>query len=271
MKLRQKIIIILVTASLAVFGCSDDDCATCPEGKQEASMFAIASLGDAQIQLMGYIFSIDGTEPALDSVTLGGWPVEIVYTYSYFIGNSLRLNRDAGSYRTGDSIELKIYTPKGLCSSKIRLLDVHWDEPTILNHAVEYPYDTVGIGEDIVVNWAASPTADWFAVNVVYECDSSGVHLERSDFHALTEPPFTISGSDLPYNGYVEMNVMAMTGAAPTTVGGNVTGVTIKGTFNSYAFSEQFKVYVGNGNAGISPAPESSPLSTEDILKLLIE
>jgi hypothetical protein len=270
MKFRLVYLMIAVSLVLIAVSCSEDDpvAPTAPATIQKALALGMILLNDGDLEMQTMINSLDGGKPAVDSVLVGGHVAELDDGFMFLSSVVAHIERDAGSYTPGDSIDIRFYAPTGSGTSAVRLLDRDWDKPEIISYATSYPYDTIAIAEEIAMSWEQSPNADWYGVNVSYEYDSSGVYREWREFSVVDAPPFTVPGTRLSYNGRCYISVLAVTGPRPDHVGGNISGGVFAGFMNSYA-PDYCNIYIGTGVTGGSPATPSEALDDLELMKLI--
>ncbi|MCD6249252.1 MAG: hypothetical protein J7J98_02815 [candidate division Zixibacteria bacterium] len=263
-------ILVAMTFCLAlilVVGCSDDDeCPTCPAFVQKLIVYGQTTVDGSDLYLYTYVFDVDGDVPEVDSVKIDGNLCQTQTAYEavpIFVAGH---EGPAGSLASGDNVSITIYAPTGSGTATVKLLDDDNDAPVGFNHPTDSPYDTVAIGDSIVVSWSPVANADWYGVYRSYSYDSSGTHAYWSEQTWQTTTSITVPASSVSYNGYYYFSVMPSTGPRPDQAG-NVSGSVVKGTINSMS-DESLNVYVGTGDAYPGPTVSQEDDPGPDYLKL---
>ena len=269
MKRHIVVALTLALALILVAGCSDDDeCPTCPPvAVQNYILYGYTGLDQngTELDLYTYIFGVDGSVPVVDSIKIADGLCELRTMYDAVSICAGRYEGPAGTLSSGDNVTVTAYTPSGVGSATVALLDDDADTPIGFNHPVESPYDTVAIGEAITVSWSPVANADWYGVYYGYSYDSSGVHDNWNEWSAQTTTSISIPVSQVLYNGYFRFNITPMTGPRPDQTG-NVSGGTMRGTVNSSSY-EYLRIYVGTGDA--YPSSPEPPDVEPDVLEML--
>ncbi len=246
--------ISLVVIALLIFaGCSDDDdCTTCPEMTQRAIMMGWMDLDEGYLGFWGYIVGVTGAIPDVDSVRVDGNLAEMETGYGeggvgiWVQWEESGYDKSGAEYVSGDTVYVEIFTPYGKCECREKVLDDYYDDPVVLDWAVNYPYDTVAINTAITVEWEPIEHADWYGVELEYDYYTGGVYDERITVFYTTNESFTIAASDVEYDGRYYIRIRPCTGPYPDADNGNIIGGVIEGSIGSSTY-ESFRIYVGTG------------------------
>lgn len=267
--------LIVVLFVLALSGCSDDtDCPTCPQFTQEGIALFYAYVYDNELNCFGMMYGLDGNFISLDSVIVDTFKMEIEQSFGEgmatycsledggFMGASKSPIDFSSAAASGDTVDLKIYTPNGVTESSVAVLDDQNDIPVIYNWPVDYPYDTVAQSTEITVAWAPVANAEYYAVDWRFYHNHDGVPQNLDTTIAVsTDTSFVIPASLLGYDGRIYIDVYAINGP-DLTDSGNLTGGVLKGRFNSIT-GEYFRIYIGTGD----PYPPTTiDLSEKEII-----
>ena len=148
---------------------------------------------------------------------------------------------------SGDTVDLKIYTPNGVTEGSVVVLDDQNDDPVIYDWLVDFPYDTVAQSTEITVAWAPVANAEYYAIDWRFYHNHDGVAQNIDTTYTVsTDTSFTVPASLLGYDGRLYIDVYAISGP-DFTDNGNLTGGVIKGRFNSIA-NGYFRIYIGTGD-----------------------
>ncbi len=256
--MKRLILTVMATVlvTLIVTGCGDDDeCPTCPTFAQLGTILARAAVAGGEIEFGGLLIGIDNKMLTLDSITFDGYQVDISPLAEGFMGYGFETwyPDELNDYQSGDTADIRIYTPHGVCTCAPVLLDVTADVPVILDWNLGYPNcDTVDIATEITVEWHTVENADWYIFYTNYIYDSLGITEAESDyFVGTTDTTITRPGSAIPYNGRLFVSVVAMTGPILDAMGGNVSCDIIGGSIHSMVMHGGFYIAIGTG--GFSP------------------
>ncbi len=276
--MKRLILIALAAILVAVIvaGCGEDDeCPTCPTSSQLGTMLGQVVIDEGQIEMYGQVVGLDNKMLPLDSVTFDGYQVEVDAIgegwLAYWIGTSQP--DELTGYQSGDTADIRIYTPYGACTCAPVLLDEDQDIPAVEQWGLNYPnYDTVDVQTEITVTWHPVENADWYLFLTGYEYDSLGLTEAESEyFMGTTDTTITRPGSAIPYDGRLYVAVAAVTGPTLDATTGNIQCSIIGGSIHSLTH-ESFTIYVGTGEsnpgsrAGRDPSEE---LILEDMLRKL--
>ncbi|MCP4570035.1 MAG: hypothetical protein GY841_20840 [FCB group bacterium] len=263
---------ILVAASMAFIGCSDDeDCPTCVTTAQKAVMFGGGQLDDGELEFYCYLIGIDGLIPDIDSVKVDGQKADMESGYGEGGGMVwAEYEGPAGGLDSGDDITVVVYTPTGTSSVTFTLLEDEVDDAQAIGWEMDYPYDTVALDQSIEITWNSIPNADWYFFDYDYSFDSAGTNVYRGNKEIyMTDTTFTIPASETGYNGYYYIDITAVAGPSPDASTGNVTGDVVKGMVISTCYNS-FQIYLGTGDAwpvAAAPNPmENDKLRAVEVL-----
>lgn len=266
-----------ILVALIVTGCGDDDeCPACPTLAQLGTMVARAWVAEGEIEMGGELVGLDNKMLPLDSITFDGCQLEIaplaeglfVYWFEAWHPDELT------GYQSGDTADIRIYTPHGVCTCAPVLLDKNEDVPVVLDWSLNYPdCDTVAVETEITVTWHPVENADWYLFYTIYFYDSLGITEAESEyFIGTTDTTITRPGSAIPYNGLLYVTAVAMTGPILDATSGNVSCDIVGGSVHSMAVHEGFYIAVGTGDpnpgslAGHDPSEE---LTLNEVLQKL--
>ncbi len=252
--------LILTLTVLALSGCSDDtDCPTCPQFTQEGLAMFYANLYSNELSSFGILYGIDGKFVDVDSVKIDTFKMDIeqyfgegMATYCSLGGgykaSSNSIDKISSiTYSSGDTVELKIYTPSGMSQASVVILDDPNDSPVIYDWGVDYStYDTVAQSTEISVAWAPISNADYYVVDWRFDHNHDGVRQDLDTTFSVTDTSFVVPDSLLGYDGRLYIYVYAINGP-DLNDNGNLTGGVIKGRFNSIT-DEYFRIYIGTGD-----------------------
>ena len=264
---------LMIVAMLLAPGCGDgDDCPACPTDVDTVTLTEtvndtvtindtvaidtrkIIITGEAytdsgDVRFWCEINNPDGRMPQLDSLTLGGVKAEnLIPNYN---GGAISLYTqdeipEMGT-SSGDLLEIIAYTPFGNGTCPLTVLDIWDDSCEFIAWEPEWPYDTVALSEEIVIDWYPKANADWYAYRLFHYYDSSGSRFSATEYWTF-DTTLTIASENNGYNGYWEIYLFAVSGPTPDDVGGNFTGCdAINGRFLSLVESE-ITIFVGNGD-----------------------
>ena len=265
--------VLLLIALVGVFGCGDDECPTCPQSTQKASVWGRAYINYGELYSFGIISGIDGRIPEVDSVMFNGQS-GMMWAGVADLGRGVftTYSEDPTQHSSGDSLNITFYLPTGTGTCYVKLLDLQTDVPVVMSHLTHSPYDTIPLDQPTTIIWQKVANADWYALEWIYEYDSLGSYASSRFQSFQTDTSFTIPADGLSYNGELEVTVYAMTGPRTDVSEGNVSGSVIKGIISSSA-SDWLRIFVGTGVIpGSAPRAgtghETRDLSYEDFLNL---
>ncbi|MFH1373057.1 MAG: hypothetical protein ABII79_04605 [bacterium] len=263
-----------VLAVLLIAGCGDDDeCPACPTFEQLGTMLARAGIIGDTIEFGGQLIGVDNKMLQLDSVTLDGYQADIYPLANGMMGYWFEVLRSAAltGYQSGDTADIRIYTPHDVCTCEPVLLNVMADVPFVLDWSMNYPdCDTVDIATEITVDWHTVGNADWYVFYTLYMYDSLGITNVESDyFVGTTDTTITRPGSAIAYNGLLYIKVIAMTGPMFDATTGNVSCEIVGGSIHSMAVHEGFYIAVGTGGTSRGSLAGHDPLKELTLDKLL--
>ncbi len=273
MIMRLFVPLMVLFALALMFGCSDDECPTCPQPAQKAVAWGYTSTNDTDNELffMSFVFGLDGKLVAVDSVKYEGNKTELREGLSE-LGTAVYAMYEEipTTYDSGDTVEIKYFLPSGSGTARVKLLDSEFDEPTVLSHSTSYPYDTVAVNEGITIAWRSVAVADFYSVNWSYYYDSSGTRVERFESYFTTDNDLVILAGTLSFNGRIGLNIYAITGPRPDIEIGNVSGSVINGNVSSIA-ADWVDIYVGTGvyKATARSEPETPREMIESYMNIL--
>lgn len=233
----MKQLILTIGLSLMILalvaGCSDDEenCPTCPTFSQTAVASGQAFLSQNELVVHAEIVGLQGQEAALDSVTVQGLPASLeigmmgtTYTHVLFEDSTLGLV-------SGDTIEVRFYTPEGVSSARTKVLRTPDDGVHVLSGFQDYDS-----GATATFVWSSSPNADWYRIRTTFMSeDSTGALVRRRHAYvqSIDDTTFTIPGDSLSYVGSLELYLEVGTGADPSSGSGNITGGSVRGLVTS--------------------------------------
>jgi hypothetical protein len=211
---------------------------------------------DGEAEIMGSLSGVGSVMPPVDSIVFDDCRVSVLPMiteglFGYWFEAS---EGQLTGYRSGDIADLRIYTPSGTCTCAPVLLDWNEDCPKVQDWNLE-DADTVDTETSITVTWHPVLNADWYLFITIYNFDSLGIAVAQSVYFTGTnDTTITRPGSAIPYDGWLDIGVIAVTGPALDATAGNVSCNTVGGSIHSWAIQD-FQVCVGAGCLGfMSPA-----------------
>lgn len=246
---------LVVAALLAITGCGDDDCPTCPSDDPADRILVsgeVTFLQGLRLTLSAEIMSTVGAlQPQIDSLTIMGEPVGL--TMEYTEDPPIMLARaliEEPALDAGDTVSVQAYTPFGLSTCRLVLFDGQSDTVYFPEWEDEYPFDTVDIGAGLEVAWNSLPAADGYRYSVLHIYDSTGWNVTSYDGY-MTDTVFTIAAEENGYNGWWDFYVYAANGLLPDGNATNVSGTgAVKWKLVSTTPGKELTIYVGTGEAG---------------------
>ncbi|MBD3404247.1 hypothetical protein GF420_15260 [candidate division GN15 bacterium] len=245
-----------------LIACSDDeDCPTCPTFTQQAVLVGEAQVDGGELEAYMYAFGVDGLIPDVDSVTVDG-----LRMWSQLGGEGVMawmFGMDTLTTRTsGDSIDVHIYTPGGMCSCTMRLLEDDVDDPVILNFPDTYPGDTVDADAAFDVVWSDVPNADYYAVMLESSWQDGGSWVYDDTVVISSDTVFTVPAERVANAGRLYVDILAATGPHPFQGTGNITGSVVQGAINSICYYG-VRIVVVDGVTMAPAGPDEDPEARE--------
>lgn len=259
-------------------GCSDDDeCPNCPEVTQQMVAYGYMQLYDGSLSMYCSVVGLDGLLPDVDSVKVGTELAEMepyfgmgggVYEV-YYSEDGDMMSKTAWS--GGDVVPVTIYTPSGTAQASPVVLEYREDFPHVIGWDTAYPYtDTLALNEAFTLDWHPVELADYYMVTLDYSKDSAGVHVYTYETFVVEDTTYTHAAGLTPYNGYIYVDVYAITGPNYMTSTGNITGAVADGLIASLAY-EYFTIYIGTGDPYPSPDITEDPAERQVDLKKVVQ
>ena len=266
---RNLTIWLVLMPIVAVFlvGCGDDDCPDCPTpSSQQAVVYGTvqsydcgAEPGMTEFLAYGSIHGVRGPIPKIDSVLVQGHPAQLdEYPLGYYV--SFRYPADyvweSDSLPVDDSATIKVYTPCGTSSAKVKLMGYCTDTIGIIGWSTDYwDYDSVGTQTTITIDWHPVADADWYAVGAYYEYDSLGYTQYASRYEVVPDTTFVLSSDETKFDGLYDIAVYALTGPSPSSAAGNFVGTCTKGIVNGIV-AEYVYIQIGAGTGARLASPD---------------
>lgn len=257
--MKGRLIVCLCFTAFLLFsfyGCSEkEECPSCPQSVQKAVMFGQVSVSGVYLGFWGGIFNIDLSMPDIDMVRVAGNTVVMSkYLGEGIVGVGLEYEGPAGGIASGDTVEVQVYMPEGICTGDVVVLSYPEDEPQIIGWDLIWPYDTVALNTEMVFDWHPVENSEWYIFATYYRF-ADGDEGRIQNYYVTTDTTFTVPPSMTTMNGYYYIDVVAATGPRPNEIGGNIRGGYIKGAINSY-MSDGTTVYIGTGSYLSKGVPE---------------
>lgn len=250
-KLIVTALLLLLTGSLFLTGCSDDDDDVVAGTAAQATILGYANLYPYAyfyidvMPLTNGDFMIDSAF-AFDSTCLVR---NDSYWYVYGDDNYQWVeyynSDDTSRYHSGDDVTIDIYNNGNLATTQITLLDYYDDFPP---HILPATGDTINLNSSINCIWNSVTNADWYGIRMRYRKDSSGTQVYTYTYAGVTDTSYTIPGSLNGYNGYYDIYIIAVSGPVPDGPA-NMNSAGIIGDIVSYTtYQTNLRIYVGTGD-----------------------
>ncbi len=237
--------IVLIALAL-LFGCSDEDCPSCPYDPGErilidGYMQFIEGIG---FRLHFVIITTTGeANPEVDSMVIAGHRVELrrgygVTTLIYFNGGIIDT-----TLNWGDTADIVIYTPFGVDSCRLRLLS----EIEFWDWAQEPPWDTVDVNTGFEVAWHSVVGVSYYSVQT-YQF-ATGISASSLNFmDEQIDTVTTVAAEENDVEGYWAFYVVGFGG---TDMEGNTSDYSGSGAVVWRLFtrtnSRELIIYVDDG------------------------
>lgn len=253
MKKVSIILLLLVAIStLFIVGCSDDDEKTIVAAVTAQGWIIGQASVSPEIDFNASIFPITNNTFVIDSVIAGDSLCRNDngdYWYIYGDGNygyiEYENEADSQRYSSGDMYDITFYKDNSSTTTSMKLLNRQDDEP---NFILPVDDDSISLGESLNIIWHTVPNADWYGMRIQYWKDSAGTYLFRRKYLSFTDTSYVIPASTNIYNGYYRIYIVAATGPGSGEEP-NINGLGLMGEIHSESYSNQIRIYVGNGIA----------------------
>lgn len=246
--MKSLIIILLALILISTLSCSDNDKSSLHEEFQSDWFRGEAGISDANLHAFLSISNINKIDFEIDSARINSiffdkniYDDEIRF---YLSDSSCFYSRYGNCYKSGDIVNLEIFTSKGVCRSSIELLDHNYDQLNLLDLRRD-PLDTIALNTPIIIHWSKNPLIDYYEINYIYMFDSAGTLAKKYDVFKITDTSLIFPATDNIYNGIYAITIMSVNGPVKNDQG-NITGGLIKGKFQS-KIHETLSIIVGNG------------------------
>jgi len=262
--------VLIPIVAVCLVACGDDDCPDCPTppttSSQQAVVFGTMQSWDCgteagltEFYAYGSIHGVGGPVPEIDSVLVHGHRAELdEYPLGYYVSFRYPVDfvGDPDSLPANDSATIKVYTPCGTSSAKVKLIGYCSDTIGIIGWSTDYwDYDSVGTQTTITIDWHPVADADWYAVSAYYEYDSLGYTQYASRYEVVSDTTFVLPSDETKFDGLYDIAVYALTGPSPSSTTGNFVGECAKGIVNGLT-GEYLYIQIGAGTGSQLAPPD---------------